>query len=484
MQGELCFDRKCLTDCKGFVECEGYMRKGNVLVEQVTEEGNIIKAYDESLSSAEIYDIVSKYFPKIQKLSIDSRIMIGVHKGFKFAIRCKNVTYLGKPHPHYKKRIQISDDLYDFYRIALSIEAEPILLGVYSCGNHMIFVDFKIDTYINRKAHNSSAHIYISDLAAATEEGYFQKIDYNGNTITAIRPDVVNIYLDELFKIDDISEKNPKVLKKRLEINKKEFLERNTSVAGYIKEDNEKGKQYPFVEKIQPKQKEFVQHVLSYAEVFRNEIIPKIKEFFEDEEKEWHGIECYKKMIEANYRNKYQPEWVGFFLEYEFEKYLSNKNLKYLITYAQDKKVGGVDLDLFFPTIESYGDLKAHSEDSRGIQGNDWDTIWRIINKQDEKSHVYYIVCEHSTEKDSYHDYEVTKFWNTMQKKTNIMSYSTRMKNNVRLKRVYVLDINYSNKEYLTMFKQGINSNGKPRAPKIMIEQDKLKYFIVEQINL
>ena len=64
------------------------------------------------------------------------------------------------------------------------------------------------------------------------------------------------------------------------------------------------------------------------------------------------------------------------------------------------------------------------------------------------------------------------------------MSYSSRMKNNVRLKRVYILDINFANREFLTKFKQGINSNGKPRAPKIMIEQDNLQHFIVEEMTL
>ena len=98
-------------------------------------------------------------------------------------------------------------------------------------------------------------------------------------------------------------------------------------------------------------------------------------------------------------------------------------------------------------------------------------------------SHIYYIVCEHSTEKDSLHDYEVTKYWNTAQGKSNLMSYHKRMKNSVALKRVYILDINNSNKEYLSQFKQGINSNGKPREPKIMIEQDNL-LIMTFQINL
>jgi hypothetical protein len=218
--------------------------------------------------------------------------------------------------------------------------------------------------------------------------------------------------------------------------------------------------------------------------MFKQEIAPTITMFFQKEEKEWNGIACYQKMIRSDYRNKYQPEWVGFFLEYEFEKYLSENQLHNLITYAQDKKAGGIDLDLYFPTLEVYGDLKAHSEESRGIQGNDWDTVFSIINQHDEKGHIYYIVCEHSTEKDSLHDYEVTKFWNTAQHKSNLMSYSARMKHHVKLKKVYLLDINYNNRQYLTTFRQGINSNGKPRAPKIMIEQDNLSHFVIEELSL
>lgn len=433
------------------------MKRGNILVKQVTKEGLLIEGYDESLSSSEIYDRIFEYFPNISKDSSDSRVLVGNHKGHKYAIRCKNVTYLGNPHPHFKKRIQISDDLYDFYHLALAIKAEPILLGIYSFGNNTVFVDFKIDTYIEKKAHNSSAHVYVSDLAAATEDGYFQKIDYFGNMVTAIRPDTVDVYLDELFGVEET--KRPKPLKTiETDITEKPLIIPTEREAGELQGED--------------------------VSTFKRDIAPRIKTFFETEEKEWKGIDCYQKMIAANYRNKYQPEWVGFFLEYEFEKYLSDNKLNHLITYAQDKKAGGIDLDLYFPTIGSYGDLKAHSEESRGIQGNDWDTIFGIINGQDEKSHVYYIVCEHSTEKDSLHDYEVTKFWNTAQRKANLMSYSARMKNRVRLNRVYILDIHYSNREYLTKFKQGLNSNGKPREPKIMIEQDNLQHFIVDQIDL
>ena len=76
----------------------------------------------------------------------------------------------------------------------------------------------------------------------------------------------------------------------------------------------------------------------------------------------------------------------------------------------------------------------------------------------------------------------MTKFWNMKQNKADLFSYHKRMKNNVTLKKAYLLDINPANKEYLSMFKQGINSNGKPRPPKIMIDHENLGRFVVEEI--
>ena len=64
------------------------------------------------------------------------------------------------------------------------------------------------------------------------------------------------------------------------------------------------------------------------------------------------------------------------------------------------------------------------------------------------------------------------------------MSYSKRMKNSVELEKVYILDINPNNMQYLSKFKQGVNSNGKLRAPKIMIETQYLEKFVIKEIDL
>lgn len=445
------------------------MRRGSVLVEQVLPDGTIIDDYDTSLSTSEITDILCKFFPNVRLGGSSPTFYVGEYKDCKYAIRCKNVTYLGNPHPIYKKRIQIADDLYTFYRTAKEINAKPILLGIYSYDGNVVFVDFKIDTYIEKKAHNSSAHVYTSDLSAAITEGYFQKIDYFGNTVTAFRPDVVDVFLDEFFEVyDDGASYWGDSWKQEPMFESEHVIGDNETVYRITRE----------------KPRSQVYRSLSYTQVFKEKIMPEIQKFFDDIDKKWHGIDCYKKMISSNYKNKYQSEWAGYFLEFCFEQYLKKNKLEGLITYHQDKKDGGVDLDLLFPIIQCYGDLKAHSKHSRAIQGNDWDTIFSILNKKDETSHIFYIICEHETEKDNEYDYEVTKFWNSSKNKQDLLSYHTRMKNNVTLERVYILDINYQNKAYLTMFKQGINSNGKPRAPKIMIENDNLKHFIIEEIIL
>lgn len=451
------------------------MHYGNVLVEQVLKDGAITEGYDTSLTTSEMFAVLKQYFPELKRSTGTPTFYIGEYKGHKYAIRCKNVTYLGIPHPTYKKRIQIADDLEDFYNSAIKIGAKPLLMGVYTYKENTIFVDFKIDTYIAKKAHNSSAHVYSQDIQEATVEKYFQKIDFFGNTVTAFHPDVMDVFFNEIFGLNgetdmvvqDILDETIPVID--------DTIHYNTAQDNTV-----------------PVKREFTDHsvknankrVLPYGKYFENLISPELKKFFADVEKHWHGIKCYREMIDAEYKNKYQPEWVGFYLEFCFEKYLKENNLEARITYYQDKKDGGVDLDLYFPEIACYGDLKAHSDASRGIQGNDWDTIFSILNRNDETSHIYYIICEHATQKDSEFDYEVTKFWNTAQKKPDLFSYHTRMKNNVTLKKVYILDINYNNKEHLTVFKQGINSNGKPRAPKIMIEHDNLKYFVIDEIIL
>ncbi len=100
-----------------------------------------------------------------------------------------------------------------------------------------------------------------------------------------------------------------------------------------------------------------------------------------------------------------------------------------------------------------------------------------------ETQSIYYIVVNHETEKDSDHNYEVTKFWNTVQNKKDLMSYSNKMKYEVKIKSYYVLELNKYNKQYIDVFNQGKNSDGSPRNPKISISMKNLNNFLVHIIE-
>lgn len=414
------------------------------IVEQVEQDGSLVMDYDQTLSVRRLYEIILQTFPNIYK---DTDGMIcGEYRGKHYSIRVKNVSYLGNPHPLYKKRIQIPKDIKDFYVKSIKKGCKPLLLGIYTYHKTVLFCEFNIEDYVGKKAHNSSAHIYSSDLAEAVMESYFQKDDYFGNRITVFSENVVEVFLGEIFREE-------------------------TSFLGEIKmiEDYsaENGMQQKNVEKFSTK-----------------DILLFFKFFFGKEEKIWRGKDCYQKMMDAHYRNCFQPEWPGFYLEFEVENSIRKYKAEKVIQYAQDKKRGGIDLDLYFPIIDCYGDLKAHSEGSRGVQGNDWDTIFSLLEKNSGTQHIYYIVCEHSTVRDKDCNYEVTEFWNKARNKENLKSYAGRMKNCVELKRWYLLDINQRNVKYLTKFRQGINSNGKPRKPKIMIEKTNFDKFVIADFSL
>lgn len=424
------------------------MKEGNALVEQVTNSGDIILGCDYSLSTSEIFDRLQKYFPNIEKDS--DGFIHGNYHGFKYSIRAKNITYLGNPHPEFKKRIQISDDLQEFYQHSKSLGYVPLLIGIYTFHETQVFANFNITDYVEKKAHNSSAHVYTQDISAAVVDGIFQKTDYFNNTITVFEKNYVNYFLDDY-----------------LNVTKEEIVSfKSEIINGFTYEEKE------LARKIGCSVKPTIMPM--------NTIYP-IMKFFFDEKKEWHGKNCYDEMIKANYRNKFQPEWAGFYLEFEFEKYIKNNNLENIVDFAQDKSKNGIDLDLYFSNIKCYGDLKAHSTNSSGIQGNDRATIIKQIQ---ENGHVFYVVCSHDTFKDSSFDFEVTKYWNTVQNKEDLLSYSKKMKNKVILKKSVILDINGNNFSSLSVFKQGINSNGKLREPKIMVSEEKIDDFIVAEMEL
>ena len=389
------------------------MQLSNVKVEQVKKNGDVLLDYGEILSKKEEIELILQSFPHTH---LEDNQIQGKYDSCKFSLVVHNISYLGNPHPLFKKRIQINNRFKDIYCNNKLKSIDTLLIGIYKYKDNVLFCDFDTSTYIDRKLNNSSAHVYTIDLLKAVENGFFQKTDMNGNTIT--------IFTEE--KIMD-----------------------------------------------------FYKYKFSHNEIeSKIEIVNTFDDFFASISKDWYGIECYQEMIEANYNNKFQSEWGGFYLEFLLNQYIEEKNISNIIRFNKQKAINKIDLDLYFPKINSFGDLKTHSESSGGILGNDLETIKKII----ENGKIYYVVCNHKTTKDKDNEYVVTTFWNTVQGKDNLMSYANKMKHSIHLESFYILEINKYNFKYIDIFNQGINSDGKKRNPKISISNKNINNFIIHMV--
>ena len=371
-------------------------------IEQI-DKGNVILDYDEKLSVKDLYNILSENL----EIENNKNPFICNIDGTKITLLVKRITYLGKKHKIFKKRIQISSGWQELLK-----DDNTFLLGIYKYKETIIFAHFDKENFIKRITNNSSAHISTFDLLKAYENGSFTKKDIRGNLITTIKQDKIKDFLKSLIKKEDT----------------------------YSKE------------------------VLLFEDFKRN-----LKQ-------KYYGKECYEEMIKANYNQKFQPEWVGFFLEYKFQNFLNeDSNRKLICQYQSNKKKGTIDLDLNF-NDEYLGDLKTHSNDSGAILGNDTENVNKALELYGK---LWYIVFNHDTEKDDKYDFEVTKFWNLTQDKENLMSYHTRMKNNITFTDFKILEINNYNKQHLSDFKQGRNSNTKARKPKTKIDNKNINNFLI-----
>lgn len=131
--------------------------RGRTIVEQIDHDGNTYMDVDISLSAKGLFEVLKTYFPDIRK---DNGMITGNFKDRPYSIRVKNITYLGIPHPVFKKRIQISGDLKNFYKDSLSRGMTPLLLGIYTRDDLTLFCDFNIEDFVAKKSNNSSAHVY------------------------------------------------------------------------------------------------------------------------------------------------------------------------------------------------------------------------------------------------------------------------------------------------------------------------------------
>ena len=150
---------------------------------------------------------------------------------------------------------------------------------------------------------------------------------------------------------------------------------------------------------------------------------------------------------------------------------------------ALRRGVGQIDLDVYFPRLDMYGDLKAHNTiGARGIIANDFATIDSVLQRSKHES-IYYIIASGIAVRDKERGSETSRYYSQL-KGCEGLSYAARMKHSFEIKEYYILDLNNDNRTYARIFAQGRNSNGRPRNPKLLFPEDSLNNFVIHKESL
>ncbi len=340
--------------------------------------------------------------------------------GIDHYIICASVTYLGNPHPLFKKRMQLKKWYKDFYREYKDKPNTTInLIGVYHYDDMEVYCDFNLTDYIDRKLNSSSAHVYINDIFQAMKNGTFDKTDINGNRITIVK----GRYLKDFF--DGKRAINP---------------------------------------------------VVALFEKFNSE-------FTFDQ---WlRADNCIREMRDNNWYQAKGTEWAGWFLEFKIDNFIQREGCASLILYTgnKNKAEGMLDFDLFFSTMNFYGDLKASDIGKKEAPGNDKNNTLEAISQY---GRLWYIVYEHETIKDKEMDHEMAiarmKLFNANFKEGDHVSYISRMKHSVNFKRMQIFELNAVNMHsILSDFNQGHNSGDAmaARVAKFLLDKENMNNSII-----
>lgn len=383
--------------------------------EQLTFNKQVVLDQDEpKYSSKKLQETaiqwIGKDFCTVETV-LDKKVLVYDNSGQKTIVLLKNISYLGNPHPVFKKRIQLPDWYQDFCARLKeeNLDYDVKFIGVYHYKENIVFADFIKDTYLQHGLHNSAAHIYINDLYQGMTYGVFQKTDKYGNIIFAIR----NYNLCEYMKGGKL---------------------RDSIFDIFAKFNNG----FPFGRWLQA--------------------IDKIKEMHEHNWSQWR-----------------QAEWPGWFLEYKFDDFVVKNNLQNRMNYVgqSQKGKGNLDFDICFECGNYYGDLKASDIHKKETPGNDqqnlidclmqYNKFWYIIYEHETEKDI-----DHGGEAmKARNEYikSVDPHYNKGEK-----SYAQRMKYSVNFKKMTVLELNPINyKNVLKAFNQGHQPNGTARAPKFNI---------------
>lgn len=390
--------------------------------QQIRYDAAVILAQDQPLDDHGKLDALKSWLGEstisTQKI-LGKKVFVYDDNGKKIILLTKCITYLGNPHPVFKKRIQLPLWYEKFCKQIESnrLDYDVRFFGIYHYDGNILFVDFLKDTYLKRKIHNSSAHVYINDLYQGMTYGVFRKEDKNGNTIVVVRGDKL-----------------------------KEYLQGDERSINTLFD---------------------LFHKFNCGFTFG----------------QWlYAFDIIKRMHQDNWPQWRQAEWAGWFLEYEFDKFVKENHVEYKMRYVGNSNKGkdAFDFDIRFEEEDFYGDLKASDIKKADAPGNDQSSLVECIYRYKK---FWYIIYEHETKKDSESaDYEATRARNGYIKSVDPsydkdeLSYHQRMKHSVKFIKMTILELNAVNySEALKVFNQGHQASGALRAPKFNINKKTLE---------
>lgn len=385
-------------------------------IEQATKKGIVVINYDNVLKSKlELLRVINKDISNFNDISINikNKYFSINYKNKTINIYFKNLTYVGNPHPQHIKRIQIGLNKEELEDYK---SGKLHIVGIYYYDDNLTFIFPKLNKIDNRKWNNSSiAYVNTIDLVESLKFGNFKKTDKNNNTI------------------------------------------------------------YLFQE-----MKDLLDFIITGKFIYQNYPIKILDNFVEkklNSMQTWYGKLCYEEMKNNNFKNKFQPEWIGFYFEYLFYDYLIKNNISEDIFKYLNIRNNSEIFDLWILN-SFYGDLKTHSLNSNAILGNDSKKVTDAIEKHGK---IWLITLFHNPIYDKEFNYQLSIFWNLWQNKENLDSYKDKMKNRTLLSKILILEITNQNQKYLKIFKQGKNSdkNNSKRKPKIKISNKDFENFVI-----
>ena len=340
------------------------------------------------------------------------------------------VTFMGGKHSKCRHRSELKTwfkEIYEEYKDNDKYNVR--VLGVYHYKGNIIFVEYKIESYLDNKMHNSAAWVYTNDLYQAMKDGVFRRIDKNNHEIVSIKRTEFKAYIDGDFTDSNVLYET--------------FKSFNESF------------------------------------VFGDYLLAKdaIIEMHQNNWKQWKQAEWAGWFLE--YR-------VNKFIE---EHSLQNV-IRYV--GDSNKHDGELDFDLWFDENNFYGDLKASNIDKKESPGNDKDNFNECINKYDKFWYVIYEHETKLDRFDEKHEAarfrqeyieenESTECKKKKKKKKkDKYSYQDKMKKSVKFVKMYIIELNKINyKGVLKDFNQGKQQGGQSRKPKFKIPKRNIDNYIV-----